>query len=725
MSKEQKLASRVKTPSILQMEAVECGAASLAMVMAYHELYIPLEILRVECGVSRDGSKASNLLKAARKYGLEAEGLKLEPKDMKYVQGPVIMHWSFNHFVVFEGIVGDSVYINDPASGPRAVDWEEFDREFTGIILEFKITKSFKPGGKPKSVVDSLKRRFIGIKRALSYIIGVGLALVIPGLVIPTFSKIFIDKVMLEGLNGWVIPLLLGLLFTGLLKSILLWLQRYYLLRLETKISISTSTKFFWHVLKLPIEFFYQRFAGDISSRVGINAEVASVLSGDLATIVLDIFMVSFYAILMVQYSPLLTFVGILTALGNIALLKLLSQKRENQSKKMLQEHGKLSSVSISGIRMIETIKASGSESGFFSKWAGYHAKLINYEQELGESSVWMSSVPALLSSLNGVMILSIGSLEVLRGNMSIGMLVAFQSLMSSFIGPVNSLVSFGGRLQTLKGNMDRLDDVQDHKVDDQFLLKDLSESDVKENTNVKLEGYVELKSIDFGYNVLEEPLVKDFNLKLSPGSRVALVGMSGSGKSTIAKMIAGLYKPWGGEILFDGVPREKIPRSVLSNSIGVIDQEIIALEGTVSDNISLWDDTLSEREIIRAAKDADIHEAIAARKEGYEFNITEGGSGFSGGQMQRIEIARGLALNPRIMIMDEATSALDTKTEKIIDDNIRRRGCTCIIVAHRLSTIRDADEIIVLDRGKVAERGTHEELKKKKGLYAELIASN
>lgn len=721
---EQKVATRISTPSVLQMEAVECGAASLAMVMAYYGLYIPLEVLRVECGVSRDGSKASNLLKAARKYGLDAEGLRMEPEDMKYQEGPVIVHWSFNHFLVFEGIKGNSVYLNDPASGPRVVDWEEFDREFTGIALTFIPNKKFKKGGKPKSVVDSLSRRFVGIKRALSYIIGVGLALVIPGLVIPTFSKVFIDKVMLEGLDGWVLPLLLGLTFTGILKSILIWLQRHYLLRLETKISISTSSKFFWHVLKLPIEFFYQRFAGDISSRVEINSEVASVLSGDLATIVLDIFMVSFYAILMVQYSPILTFVGILTALANIAFLRFLSKKRENQSKKMLQEHGKLSSVSISGIRMIETIKASGSESGFFSKWAGYHAKLINYEQELGESSVWISSIPSLLSSLNGVIILSLGSLEVLRGNMSIGMLIAFQSLMGSFIGPVNSLVSFGGKLQTLRGNMDRLDDVQDHKIDGQFLLKDLKAEDVKEDTKVKLEGYVELKSVDFGYNLLEEPLVKDFNLKLSPGARVAIVGMSGSGKSTIAKMVAGLYKPWSGEILFDGIPREKIPRSVLSNSIGVIDQEIISLEGTVSDNISLWDDTITESEIIKAAKDADIHDAIAARREAYDFNISEGGAGFSGGQMQRIEIARGLVLNPRIMIMDEATSALDTKTEKVIDDNIRRRGCTCIIVAHRLSTIRDADEIIVLEKGKVVERGSHEDLKKLKGFYSKLISA-
>ncbi len=724
MKEQRVLAKRVKTPSVLQMEAVECGAAALAMVMGYYGLYLPLENLRVECGVSRDGSKASNILKAARKYGLDAKGFRKDPEDLKYMKGPMILHWSFNHFVVYEGMKGNKIYLNDPANGPRIVNWEEFDREFTGIVLTFEPTKDFKKGGKPKSIFTSLGRRFIGIKMALTYIIIAGLALVIPGLVIPTFSKIFIDKIILNNLSNWLWPLLIGLLLTGLLRSALNYLQRYYLLRLETKISVTTSSKFFWHVLKLPIEFFYQRFAGEISSRVAINEEVAEVLSGELATIFLDLFMVLFYAVLMIQYSPLLTLIGVVTALLNIATLRFLSKKRATESTKMLQEGGKLSSISISGIRMIETIKASGSEVGFFSKWAGHHAKMINFEQELGESGAFMSIVPSFLTTVNSVILLSVGSLEVLRGNMSVGMLIAFQSLMASFIDPVNSLVSFGGRLQELKGNMDRLDDVQDHKIDSQFEVVDLSEEKIKNTTKVKLEGYIELKDITFGYNLLEEPLIENFNLKLEPGSRVALVGMSGSGKSTVSKVVSGLYKPWSGQILFDGVSRKEIPRSILNNSIGVVDQEIIMFEGSVKDNIRLWDESVDESDIIQAAKDADIHQAIVDRKEGYDFKISESGSGFSGGQLQRIEIARALVTNPRILILDEATSALDTKTEQIIDNNIRRRGCTCIIVAHRLSTIRDADEIIVLDRGKVVERGTHDELKKAKGLYSTLISS-
>lgn len=721
---EKKTFPRAKTPSILQMEAVECGAASLTMVLGYFEKYLPLSQVRKDCGVSRDGSKASNVLRAARMYDLEADGYRLDPSDLAETEVPAIIHWNFNHFLVLEGIVGDKVYLNDPASGPRVVSKKELDESFTGIALTFKKTPKFKPGGEQRTTIKALKKRFKGIELALSYVVIAGLALVIPGLAIPTFSKLFIDNVLMSRMEGWVLPLMAGMVFMGLLKVALARLQSKFLSRLQKKIAVSTSSQFFWHVLKMPMTFFYQRFGGEIVGRVEINEEVASVLSGELASMVIDVFMVAFYALLMFQYSWLLTLVGVTTGLLNILFLRYISQDRINQSKKMLQESGKLYSVSMSGIKMIESIKAGGGEAGFFSKWSGHHAKVIDYSQELGASSVIISIIPSLLTTLNGIAILSLGSMEVLTGGMTIGMLIAFQSLMGSFIGPVNSLISFSDRIQTLKGNMDRLDDVMENPVDPIMLSPTADPENVKETDKVKLDGYIELKNLTFGYSPLEPALIKGFNLKLKPGSRVALVGMSGSGKSTTTKVVSGLYQQWDGDILFDGISTKELPRDLINNSLSVVDQEIISFEGSVRDNIKLWDDTISDADMIQAAKDAEIHDAIVARKEGYDFKIAEDGSGFSGGQMQRIEIARALSTNPTILLLDEATSALDTKTEKTIDDNIRRRGCTCMIVAHRLSTVRDADEIIVLEKGKIVQRGTHDELKNKKGLYATLVKS-
>ena len=720
--------SRKKTPTVLQMEALECGAAALAMILGYYGRIVPLEELRIECGVSRDGSKASNVLKAARKYGMEARGFRKEPDGLRELNLPMIIFWNFNHFVVLEGIKRKKVYINDPATGPKVINFKDFDLAFTGVTLTFKPGPDFKKGGQKPGMFKALKRRLKGAKLPLVYVILAGLFLVIPGLLIPTFSKIFVDSILVGQMKNQLRILLLAMAITACVRAFLTWLQEYYLLRLEVKLALSSSAKFFHHIFRLPINFFEQRFGGEIGNRVHINDKVSSLISGDIAKNILNMAMFSFYAALMFLYDGLLTIVGISIAMINLIALKLISRKRVDLNQKLLQEQGKLIGVSMSGLQMIETIKASGNETDFFAKWSGYQAKVLNAEQELGISTRLLSALPVLLTSLNNIAILSLGALRVMKGHLSMGDLVAFQSLMASFIAPINQLVNLGSKIQELRGDINRLDDVNKHPKDKLFddEEKSISNYHLKKSLaeKIKLTGKIDIKDICFGYNKLEPNLIENFSLSLTPGSKVAIVGGSGSGKSTIAKLIADVYNPNSGDIFFDNINRKDIKRSLINNSLSIVDQEIFMFEGSIKDNLTMWDRSMPEANIIQAAKDACIHDDISARPSGYESMVAEGASNFSGGQRQRLEIARALVINPSIIIMDEATSALDANIEKIINDNIKRRGCTAIIIAHRLSTIRDCDEIIVMDKGKVVQRGNHNNMKNIDGPYSKLITT-
>lgn len=711
---------RVKTPTVLQMEAVECGAAALGIVLGYYGRIVPLEELRVACGVSRDGSVAGNMLRAARRYGLTAQGYQSEPDSLHEFTLPIIIHWNFNHYLVVEGFGRGKVYLNDPARGPRVVSDTEFDESFTGVAMVFEPTPEFVKAGKRENLLEALGKRLSRSQMALAFVVLASLALIIPGLIIPAFARIFVDDILVGGQNNWLTGLLLVMGLTALLRGMLTSLQQRYLLRLETKIALSTSAQFFWHILRLPMGFFTQRFGGEIGYRVEINDRVAQVVAEEIATTLLNLVLIVFYAILMFQYSPLLTIIGIAIALLNYAALRYVSRQRVDTNQRLLQERGKLVATAMNGLQTIETLKASGAESDFFAQWAGYQAKTLNAQQELGRYSQLLSVVPVFLSAISTVAILGLGGWQIMRGEITLGLLVAFQTLMASFLEPVNQLVNLGGRLQEVTGDLNRLDDVLRYEIDPQT-----AQTAETETTNAKLSGSVELRSITFGYSPLAAPLIENFSLSLKPGQRVALVGGSGSGKSTIARILAGLYQPAQGEILFDGQPRAAIPRALITNSLAMVDQDIFLFEGTVRDNLTLWDTTIPETSILRAAKDSAIHDDILERQDGYEHIVEEGGRNFSGGQRQRLEIARALVGNPTIVIMDEATSALDTVTEKIIDDNLRRRGCTCLIVAHRLSTIRDCDEIIVLDRGKVVQRGTHDELRKQDGMYLRLVMAD
>lgn len=714
-----------KTPTVLQMEALECGAASLSMILAYYHKYVSLEELRVECGVSRDGTKASNLIKAAQKYGLEGKGFKMEVDALRQLKGPAILFWNFNHFVVFEKFKHKSVIINDPATGRRVVDSDEFDEAFTGVVLTFEPTESFKPGGEKPGIWSRLKKRLGGLASIFTFLGFLSFLFLIPGFIYPTFSRFFVDDILVKNSLDHLKPLIFAMVVSCLITTILQAIQNSVLMRFQVRLSLSSASKFIDHIFKMPLQFFVQRLPGELCSRISSCDSVAELVSGQLIGILINLFSSIFFFILMLMYDIPLTLISLSLTILVVLIFRITSEPIKNKSLKLQMESGKLSGITMSGIDMIESLKASGAENDFFMQWSGQQAKVILENQRLAKINTSNSVIPRTISQLQNILILSIGALRVMDGQLTIGMLMAFQILLANFTGPVNSFLGLGADLLSASADMQRIDDVMEYPLPKKFKedYEEKSEVEVARYSPVnKLEGYISIKNAVFGYSPLEQPLINGLNIEFTPGKRVALVGATGSGKSTIGKLLSATCTLWEGELLFDGKPLREIDRRVFASSVAVVNQNISLFEGSVKDNITMWDKTIPEEVYIQAAKDACIHDVITSRPSGYYSRVAEGGKNFSGGQRQRLEIARALALNPRIIIMDEATSALDAITEQTVDQNIRRRGCTSIIIAHRLSTIRDCDEIIVLDHGNIVQRGTHDQLLEQGGMYSDLV---
>ncbi len=713
---------RAKVPVVMQMEALECGAACLAMVMAYYSKWVPLEQVRLDCGVSRDGSCAKNILKAARNYGFEAKGFRGEVNAVKgKMSFPCIIHWNFNHFVVLNGFRGKYAYINDPARGEVKVSMEEFDRSFTGVCLKIQPGESFEPSGKRKSTLDFARKRLEGAGVAVAFVMLSTVIGYLFGIINPVFSRFFMDR-LLTGENRELLMPYLGLMaLMGVAQIAVSWIETVYSQKINGKMTLVGSSSYMWKVLRMPMEFFSQRMSGDILQRQGTNASIASTLVSTFAPLLLNTVMMVFYLVVMLRYSVTLTIVGIVTILLNLLVSQYISKKRVNLTRVQTRDSGKLAATTVSGIQMVETIKSSGAENGFFQKWAGFQASVNATSMKFAKMNQYLGLIPALFSSLANSAVLVLGVWFAMQGQFTLGMIFSFQGFLGSFMSPAMTLVSAGQTIQEMRTQMERVEDVMEYPSDPNFRDEPLQD----QASYAKLTGEVELRNVCFGYSRLASPLIQDFSMHMKPGSRVAFVGTSGCGKSTLSKLISGLYQPWSGEILFDGKPMSEIDRSVFTGSVAVVDQDIVLFEDTIAGNIKMWDESIKDFEMIYAAHDAQIYDDIIAREGGFYGKLTEGGKDLSGGQRQRLEIARVLAQDPSIIIMDEATSALDAKTEYELVKAVKERGITCIVIAHRLSTIRDCDEIIVLDKGVVVERGTHDELYAKGGMYAELISND
>lgn len=709
---------RIKVPIVMQMEALECGAACLCMIAAYYKKWIPLTQVRADCGVSRDGSVAKNILNAARSYGMDAAGYRLEPESIESLPMPMIIHWNFNHFVVLCGIdrKKGKVYLNDPARGRVTVSMEEFDSSFTGIALTAVPNESFKPEGKPKSVWSFAKRCLKGA--LMPFVLAVFLSIVgmVIDLISPISQKIFIDNLMSGKNRDWLYPFL-GLMLVVLIVQVFVGLiESIYWLKIRGKFALTSSAEFMWHVLRLPLEFFSQRNVGDIVSRQNSTGTIALTLINKIAPLLVSAIQIFLYLFLMINYSIGLTAIGLVAIVLNMFVARYVSNKMLDYQRASVMNQGKLTSVTYAGFEMIETIKSTGAENGYFERWAGYYTKQNNANADISRFTQYVSQIPTLIKAIADTIVQFSGIYLIMKGQFTIGSFMAFTGFLGRFLGPVENFIDVYKSYIGMRCDMERVDDVLEYPTD----VHEFKNTDL--NDDRKLLGNIEVNDITFGYGRLSKPILSNFSMSLKPGQWVAIIGGSGCGKSTVAKLVTGLYKPWSGSIKFDGKAKDEIDPYKFHTSVAMVDQDKVMFHDTIKNNITMWDSSIEDFAVMMAAKDSDIHEAIITRPEGYNHVLNEGGKDFSGGQCQRIEIARALAQEPTVIILDEATSALDAKTENKVMQNIRKLGCTCIVIAHRLSTIRDCDEIIVLDKGQVVERGKHDELMARGGKYKELV---
>ena len=702
-----------KVPMVMQMEAVECGAASLAMILAYYGKWLPLEQVREACSVSRDGSSMKNILLAAKTYGLEPSAYKVSAEDLSGME-PAIIHWNFEHFVVFKGMRKGKAYLNDPGIGPVEIPMDGFRRSFTGVAMTFELTDHFQPSGHPTSIFSYIKHNLSGANEAFWLTFIFTLLLAVVTLTLPLLTRVFFDEI-LSGRNAqWATIFFCLMAALALFNFIVtLWQQRYSK-RIAGQLALRGNINYLRHLLRLPMSFFAMRFVGDLQQRQRLNETITHSLVEVLAPQAINVTLLVLYLILMLSYNYVLTLIGVAAALVNLAVVHHYAGQRLNMVRSTQQSMGKYYSATVSCLENIESIKAAGAEEGFFQYWSGLWSRMFNKQREMHVQQSEMSLLPTLTSNLLTMAVLLVGAWYILQGDLSVGMLMAFQGFMTAFMAPVEKIVNAGQQLLEMRSQIERVDDVMKYPED--------QHADGEHSEEGKLLGELELRDVTFGYNRTQPPLIDHFNLHLRAGESVAFVGSSGCGKSTLAKLISGLYKPWSGEILFDGRPIESISSDELTNSIAVVDQNIVLFDDTLSQNIRMWDQSIEDFAILMACSDAQVHSDIMNRPEGLATKVVRGEKNFSGGQCQRFEIATALAREPMILIMDEATSALDPTTEDLVMRHIREMGITQIVVAHRLSTIRDCDHIIVMDAGHVVQQGTHEQLMQQDGLYRQLM---
>ncbi len=714
---------RVRTPLVLQIEATECGAACLASVLRHFGCWVSLEEMREACAVSRDGCSAADIARAARQYGLETTGWKQEIGDLPGLSLPAILFWEFRHFVVLEGIGKGRYLINDPGRGRRVIDEDGFDRAFTGVALELKPSGSFCRKAPPPGVLRRLWPWISGFRSSLLFSLLAGLLLAIPGIAAPVLLGLFVDAVLRGGQHDWGGTLIGAMTAAGIAVYILTWLRERSLRRLAVAVAVRQADRFVGRLLSRSAQFFARRMAGDLLSRAQSIEQVVAIGVVQLVGVAADLAMSLAFLSLMVVYDAGLAAVVIFIAAACAAAARFTSRYRTDESHGLQREQGLWIGVGLAGLRNVEALRATASENDFFSRWSGHQARELNARQRFEELGHVTEAVPVLFTALAGTAVLGIGGWQMIHAEMTLGSLMAFYMLAWGFLQPIGRFVQFAELLRTLDAELARLEEVLDAPSSRNDAASTIAPRIATVDGRLRLRGHLEMRNVTFGFRRYRPPLIEGFNLVIEPGQRIAIVGPSGSGKSTLSLLAAGIHRPWSGEILFDGIRRDEVPRDVLNDSISVVSQDTALIEGSLRDNLTLWNPTVPDSQLIAAARDAAIHDDIMARVHGYDAEVEEGGLNFSGGQRQRLEIARALVHGPSLLILDEATAALDAITENRIDDALRRRGCSCLIVAHRLSTIRDSDRIIVLDHGRVVQDGTHDELiASEDGLYAELV---
>lgn len=710
---------RVRTPSVYQIESTECGAACLSMILGYYGGSAPMEEIRYHCGVSRDGCSAADIVRAARHFGLEPHAYKREPEALRETQLPCILHWNFSHFVVLEGFGKNCAYINDPASGRQKVTMQELDDAYTGIVLCFVPDDNFKKSEIKSGLWELVAKRLGEEKGAIVYLFLTGLLLVVPAMALAVLTQRFVDLVLLRGRGFDAAAIIVAILLTHVFRIVFIWLRGTVLNTLRLKLSMRSNYMLLHKMFRLPSSFFEQRYAGELAQRLENNSEVNSFLTGNFSEAILNVFQAVFYLILMLSYSVRLTLVGCLGVALSLLVSGLLLRPLSGLNARKVQDSNRLIGMLCAGISASATIKAGGVENEYASDILGYYAGQTESEQRLGRAQQIVTAIPSSISNVFQVIIMMIGGGLVITGHCTTGMLTAFCQLLSAFVEPVNMLIGLSQRVQGMKAGLSRVEDIESARTERRYEAAGTE----NEKLPLKFSGSIEARNLVFGYNPGLAPVVNGFSVKAAPGSRIAVVGTSGCGKSTVGKLLAGLASPWQGEVYFDGIPLKSIPPRLLCESLSVIGQNAALFSGTIRENLSFWRTDFSENEMFRAVMDAQAYDMINALPGAYDYRLDEGGRNLSGGQRQKLEIARALMTDPSIMIMDEATSALDAVTEKRVMDNLRRRGCTLFVIAHRLSTIRDCDLIMVMDRGTVVECGSHEQLMAHKGVYARLIA--
>ena len=718
-------AQRISTPVLLQMHASECGAACLGIVLGYFGKWVPLTELREKCEVSRDGSSAASILRASRHYGLECNGLSVRAEQLKMLEFPLVLFWQFSHFLVLEGIDSRYYYLNDPSTGRRRISAEEFEKGYSGIALRFKRGEAFAPGGEQPDLFRQLNGLIAGSWRLLTGVVACGFMLTLLTLVVPASLGVFVDDVMAKhGTWGGLVTALLG---GGILVYVLSLLKHRFLKRLAVRLSVAGYSNGMSRLLRLPVEFFENRLAGDVTDRVSSTDRISKNLADQFLVLVIDMAMSAVFLVAMFAFDTVLTLIVLVLALLHALLARFLNNLRAVRSQTMRREQGLLIGLGMQMLSHADNLRMTGADDRFFSRWSGQQARELRARQLYSELGSVNSSLPGLVDALRSAAILGIGGMMVMQGELSLGMLVGFYILAEMFLAPVERFLEFAENRQALETDLQRLEDISKTDEDPVFRRRNpVSDAIHTFNGRLQLAGQLELRDVTFGYNRSRPPLIKDFNLVIKPGQRIAVVGPSGSGKSTLARLVSGVYQPWSGEIMFDDHLRDQIPEEVLRQSISMVDQEIVLFSASLRDNITLWNPAIPDEVLFAASRDAQIHDEVLLRPQGYATLVEEGGTNFSGGQRQRLEIARALVGNPTVLILDEATSALDAATEEYVDDALRRRGVTCLIVAHRLSTVRDCDEIIVLDGGVTVQRGTHDELiADRDGAYYKLVRSN